>query len=104
MNTEERAPETSAEPPAPPAKEPQSELQGGEDSTAELLDPIVASRVEEEDRKRPIPGGEPECPACGAKMVRRVERYPAPHGGSSPFRVRLVCPEGSCGAWTVYDW
>lgn len=69
-----------------------------------LLDPITARRVEEEDRKRPIPGGEPACPLCSKKMVRRVERYPAPHGGESPFRVRLVCSDASCGAWTVYDW
>ena len=104
MNTEERAPDGAAEPPVPAAKEPSGEEREEQGTSAGLLDPIVASKVEEEDRKRPIPGGEPECPSCGKKMARRVERYPAPHGGSSPFRVRLVCSEGSCGAWTVYDW
>ena len=75
-----------------------------EEHTSPLLDPVMARQVEEEDRKRPIPGGEPECPLCRTRMVRRVERYPAPHGGSSPFRVRLVCQSESCGAWTVYEW
>ena len=69
-----------------------------------LLDPEASDRLEAEDRKKPIPGGEPECPRCATKMTRRVERYPAPRGGSSPFRVRLVCPSDRCGAWTVYDW
>ena len=76
----------------------------GEERSAPLLDPVTARSIEEKDRQRPIPGGEPDCPLCGMKMVRRVERYPAPHGGSSPFRVRLVCPGESCGAWTVYAW
>ena len=69
-----------------------------------LLDPEASDALEAEDRKKPIPGGEPDCPRCATKMTRRVERYPAPRGGSSPFRVRLVCPNGPCGAWTVYDW
>jgi hypothetical protein len=69
-----------------------------------LLDPEASDRLESEDRKKPIPGGEPDCPRCAAKMTRRVEKYPAPRGGSSPFRVRLVCPTDECGAWTVYDW
>ncbi|MCK5488362.1 MAG: hypothetical protein KAI98_00150 [Gemmatimonadetes bacterium] len=69
-----------------------------------LLDPEASDALEAEDRKKPIPGGEPDCPRCATKMTRRVEKYPAPRGGSSPFRVRLVCPNGPCGAWTVYDW
>lgn len=74
------------------------------DSGQGLLDPETSDRLEAEDRKKPIPGGEPECPRCGTKMTRRVEKYPAPRGGPSPFRVRLVCPSDECGAWTVYDW
>jgi hypothetical protein len=69
-----------------------------------MLDPEAGDRLEAEDRKKPIPGGEPDCPKCGTKLTRRVERYPAPSGGSSPFRVRLVCPNSACGAWTVYPW
>lgn len=69
-----------------------------------LVGPNEADRLEAEDRKRPIPGGEPNCPVCGRKMVRHVERHPAPHGGASPFRVRLTCADEACGAWTVYDW
>jgi hypothetical protein len=69
-----------------------------------LLDPEVADRLEQEDRKRPIPGGEPVCPLCGTRVVRHVEKHPAPRGGPSPFRVRLVCPSEGCGGWTAYDW
>lgn len=69
-----------------------------------LLDPWKADAVEAEDRKKPIPGGAPDCPLCGAAMIRHVEKHPAPRGGSSPFRVRLVCSSSECGAWTVYDW
>lgn len=69
-----------------------------------LLDPRKAETVEAEDRQKPIPGGEPECPLCGGSMVRHVEKHPAPRGGGSPFRVRLVCSVAECGAWTVYDW
>lgn len=72
--------------------------------TGRLLDPWKAEAVEAEDRRRPIPGGEPECPLCGADMVRHVEKHPAPRDGGSPFRVRLVCDSDECGAWTVYDW
>ena len=75
-----------------------------DESTGALLDPAASDRLEAEDRNKPIPGGEPNCPRCGTKVTRRVERYPAPRGGSSPFRVRLVCPNEQCGAWTVYDW
>ncbi|MFQ5888928.1 MAG: hypothetical protein ACE5JR_02625 [Gemmatimonadota bacterium] len=74
------------------------------DDVGSLLDPEVASRLEADDRKRPFPGGEPECPVCGTRMVRHVERHPAPRDASSPFRVRLVCPAAECGRWTVYDW
>lgn len=69
-----------------------------------LLDPESSLAIEAADRERPIPGGEPDCPRCGTKMTRRVERHPAPRGGTSPFRVRLVCPGEACGAWSVYDW
>ena len=72
--------------------------------TRQLLDPSRADAVEAADRGKPIPGGEPACPLCGAGMVRHVEKHPAPRGGSSPFRVRLVCRSEDCGAWTVYDW
>jgi len=74
------------------------------EQSAPLLDPEAGDRLEAKDREKPIPGGEPECPRCATKMIRRVERYPAPRGGSSPFRVRLACPNRECGAWTVYEW
>lgn len=77
---------------------------GGEERQGPLLDPVSGDRLEEADRKRPIPGGEPACPLCGEAMVRHVEKHPAPRGGRSPFRVRLVCSSGECAAWTVYDW
>ncbi len=77
---------------------------GDAEESSALLDPEAGDRLEAEDRKKPIPGGEPECPRCSTRMTRRVEKYPAPRGGTSPFRVRLVCPNGECGAWTVYDW
>jgi hypothetical protein len=72
--------------------------------TGRLLDPWKAEAVEAEDRQNPIPGGEPECPVCGAEMIRHVEKPPAPRAGGSPFRVRLVCSADECAAWTVYDW
>ena len=74
------------------------------DGVGALLDPEASDALEARDRKKPIPGGEPDCPRCETKMIRKVERDPAPRGGSSPFRVRLVCPNASCGAWTVYEW
>ena len=74
------------------------------DGSGALLDPETGDRLEAADREKPIPGGEPACPRCSTRMIRRVEKYPAPRGGSSPFRVRLVCPSAECGAWTVYDW
>jgi len=77
---------------------------GPETAGGSLLDPETGDRLEAKDREKPIPGGEPECPRCAKKMIRRVERYPAPRGGSSPFRVRLVCPDPECGAWTIYEW
>lgn len=104
MNPEDRIPDAGSDLSAPPDESRQQEETRRDERAAPLLDPVTATRVEEEDRKRPIPGGEPSCPLCGQKMVRRVERYPAPHGGGSPFRVRLVCPGGACGAWTVYEW
>ncbi len=77
---------------------------GAPDESGALLDPESGDRLEAEDRKKPIPGGEPACPRCSTKMTRRVEKNTAPRGGPSPFRVRLVCPNGECSAWTVYDW
>lgn len=72
--------------------------------TGPLLDPWKADAVEAEDRRSPIPSGEPHCPECQELMLRLVEKHPAPRAGSSPFRVRLVCGSKECGAWTVYDW
>lgn len=69
-----------------------------------LLDAERAAALEARDREKAIPGGEPPCPLCGTKVTRHVEKHPAPRGGGSPFRVRLVCPGENCGAWTVYDW
>lgn len=69
-----------------------------------LLDPEEAEQLEARDRKKAIPGGEPDCPRCASKMTRHVERHPAPKGGGSPFRVRLVCTSEACGCWTAYDW
>jgi hypothetical protein len=84
--------------------EPPTGPERAERDDGPLLDPLTGDRLEEDDRKRPIPGGEPTCPLCGAEMVRHVEKPPAPRGGRSPFRVRLVCASEECGAWTVYDW
>ena len=69
-----------------------------------LLDPWKAEALEADDRRKPTPGNEPSCPLCGGTMTRHVEKHPAPTGGGSPFRVRLVCGADECGAWTVYDW
>lgn len=75
-----------------------------DDNLGPLLDPEQAEELEEADREQPIPGGEPWCPACGTEMLRSVEAHPAPRSDGSPFRVRLVCRDGSCRRWTVYDW
>lgn len=74
------------------------------DNLGPLLDPEQAEDLEARDRQKPGPGGEPNCPACGARMVRLVERHPAPRSDASPFRVRLVCSAAECRAWTAYDW
>lgn len=74
------------------------------DNLGPLLDLEQAMELEKQDRARPIPGGEPTCPSCGAPMVRRVERHRAPRAGRSPFRVRLVCTAQDCRRWTLYDW
>jgi hypothetical protein len=95
------SPASTPEAPEPVLADPPEEKSEG---TGALLDPEASEVLEAEDRKKPIPGGEPDCPRCGTRMTRKVERYPAPRGGSSPFRVRLVCPDGQCGVWTVYDW
>lgn len=75
-----------------------------DDNLGPLLDPEQARELEEADRERPIPGGEPSCPACGSGMLRSVEKPRAPKSDGSPFRVRLVCTDESCRRWTVYDW
>lgn len=75
-----------------------------DDDLGPLLDPLVAEELERVDRENPIPDGEPECPECGATMIRSVEEHPAPRAGDSPFRVRLVCGDEDCRRWTVYDW
>lgn len=74
------------------------------DNLGPLLDPEQSEELEARDREHPGPGGEPECPVCSARMVRRVEDHRAPRAGESPFRVRLVCSSEDCRAWTVYDW
>jgi hypothetical protein len=89
------------------AEDAEAPADGGrpdDEPVRQLLDPARAEAVEAQDRGRPIPGGEPACPLCGITMVRHVEKHPAPRGGSSPFRIRLVCRSAHCGAWTVYDW
>ena len=76
-----------------------------EDATpGPLLDPEEAEALEAHDRAHSGPGGEPECPRCGTKMVRKVEAHRAPRADDSPFRVRVVCPSPACGVWTVYNW
>lgn len=86
------------------AEAPTESGRTADEPARQLLDPSRAEAVEAQDRSKPIPGGEPACPLCGAVMVRHVEKHPAPRGGNSPFRVRLVCRSADCGAWTVYDW
>ncbi|MDH3298078.1 MAG: hypothetical protein OEM23_01590 [Gemmatimonadota bacterium] len=75
-----------------------------DEAVGKLLDSERAAVVEATDRSQPNPGGEPPCPECGSTMIRHVEKHPAPRGGQSPFRVRLVCASEDCGCWTVYDW
>ena len=88
--------------------EPETERQDLESPDATTSGPLLdfekATELEALDRQKAIPGGEPPCPACGTRMTRHVERHPAPRGGGSPFRVRLVCPSADCRSWTVYDW
>lgn len=74
------------------------------EDTGPLYDVRLASELEEIDRKNPIPGGEPDCPVCGSKVVRLVEEHKSLTTGDSPFRVRLVCSNAECRRWTVYDW
>jgi hypothetical protein len=69
-----------------------------------LLESAKAAEVEQADRENPIPGGEPDCPVCGAKMTRLVEEHQSPQKGISPFRVRLVCSNAECRSWTLYNW
>ena len=75
-----------------------------DDNFGPLLDSDQSAELEKRDREHPGPGGEPDCPACAAPMVRMVEQHVAPRDGSSPFRVRLVCTSAECRTWTVYDW
>ena len=79
-------------------------MSNNEETAGKLLGPEQAEALEAADREKPNPGGEPPCPSCGSTMIRHVEKHPAPRGGASSFRVRLVCPSQECGAWTVYDW
>ena len=79
-------------------------MSNNEETSGKLLGPHQADVLEEADRGQPNPGGEPPCPVCSSSMVRHVEKHPAPSGGDSSFRVRLVCTSADCGAWTVYDW
>jgi len=79
-------------------------MSNNDETGGKLLGPDRAAAVEATDRSKPIPGGEPQCPECSSVMARHVEKHPAPRGGGSPFRVRLVCSSEDCGAWTVYDW
>ena len=79
-------------------------MSNNEESSGKLLGPDQADALEALDRDKPNPGGEPQCPVCGLSMVRHVEKHLAPGGGTSSFRVRLVCPSVECGSWTVYDW
>ncbi|NIW35167.1 MAG: hypothetical protein GWN32_00880 [Gemmatimonadetes bacterium] len=69
-----------------------------------LYDADHSTSLEAQDRENPIPGGEPNCPVCGAKTVRLVESHHAPIADRSAFRVRLVCSNPDCRRWTVYDW
>ena len=69
-----------------------------------MYDVNHAKALEGADRKNPIPGGEPDCPVCGSKIVRLVEQHKSLGTGESPFRVRLVCGNADCRRWTVYDW
>ena len=75
-----------------------------DDNLGPMIGPEQARELEATDREKPIPGGQPPCPTCGAEMLRLVEKHPAPRGSDSPFRVRLVCGDDDCRAWTVYDW
>ncbi|MGB5673452.1 MAG: hypothetical protein WBO43_02790, partial [Gemmatimonadota bacterium] len=54
----------------PPVELPAEEVS----DAGALLDPEASDALEAEDRKKPIPGGEPDCPRCATKMTRRVER------------------------------
>lgn len=81
-----------------------AEMTTDDDQGGPLLDPHLSESLEARDREKPIPGGEPECPACGSPMVRSVEAHPAPRADDSPFRIRLVCTGPVCRRWTVYDW
>ena len=54
----------------PPVELPDEEVDGA----GAMLDPEASDSLEAEDRKKQIPGGEPDCPRCATKMTRRVER------------------------------
>ena len=74
------------------------------DELGPMYGPDQAQALEAADRKNPIPGGEPDCPVCGTKLVRLVERHKSLGTGESPFRIRLLCTDEECRRWTVYDW
>lgn len=74
------------------------------DDLGPLYEAEHSAQLERDDREKPIPGGEPACPVCGAKTSRRVESHPAPRSDQSPFRVRLVCTSADCRRWTIYNW
>jgi hypothetical protein len=73
------------------------------DDPGQLYDADHSNKLEALDRQNPIPGGEPDCPVCGAKTARFVESHHAPATRGSAFRVRLVCSNPDCRRWTVYD-
>ena len=74
------------------------------DDLGPLYESGLAAELERADRENPIPGGEPPCPVCDAKLTRLVEEHQSPRVDDSPFRVRLVCSNAECRRWTVYDW
>ena len=74
------------------------------DDLGPLYEPAQAAELERQDREKPIPGGEPVCPACGARTHRFVEAHRAPRDDDSPFRVRLVCRNDECRRWLLYNW
>ena len=81
--------------------EPQTDAPEPADLTDDESGPLLhfeeGEALENHDRKHAGPGGEPDCPRCGATMVRRVEQHRGPRSDDSPFRIRLICGSGDCG-------